>query len=255
MANKTELIRQRMARTRESLGNKLDALEDRTLGVVKDTTDAVVNVAETVEQTVESATKAVQKTVKKSAKMLDIGRQVDKHPWPAMGAAVATGFFASWLVSRLTERGVRDSGSRHYEPVPAGFQVKPEPSPAPQPEQPSLLSGIAAMFAPSLDSLKDLAIGAAVGVLKDMAVQSVPREWSEQLDEVFNGLTEKLGGTPLPSAPVEPQRDVEPAQAMQALATSSEARPRWEERPPETRPHSGKKKTHGNGRHSESATR
>jgi len=254
MADKTELIRQRMARTRESLGKKLDALEDRTLGVVKDTTDAVVNVAETVEQTVESATKAVQKTVKKSAKMLDLGRQVDKHPWPAMGAAVATGFFASWLVSRLNNRSEREADIRHYEPVPAGFQVTPEPQPAPQPEQPSLLSGIADMFAPSLDSLKNLAIGATVGVLKDLALQSVPREWTQQLDEVFNGLTEKLGGTPLPSASVE-QPDVEPAQALPAPATPSEMRPRWEERPPETRPHSGQKKTHGNGRHSESANR
>jgi len=41
MANKTELIRAKMERTRESLRQKLDALEDRTLGVVKQTGEAV----------------------------------------------------------------------------------------------------------------------------------------------------------------------------------------------------------------------
>jgi len=258
MVDKTELIRQRMARTRESLGKKLDALEDRTLGVVKDTTDAVVNVAETVEHSVESATKAVQKTVKKSAKMLDFGRQVEKHPWPAMGAAVATGFIASWMVSRLTERGGRDSGIQHYpqyEPVPAGMQASSEPEPEPQSDQPSLLGNIASMFAPSLDSLKDLAIGAAVGVVKDMAHKNVPQEWTGKIDEVIDDFTQKLGGTPVPATSFEQEHEVERSQAIPVASTPGESRPRWEDRRSEKPQQSGKKKTHGNGRQSESAAR
>jgi len=254
MADKTELIRQRMARTRQSLGRKLDVLEDRTLGVVKETTDAVVNVAETVEQTVESATKVVQKTVKKSAKMLDLGRQVEKHPWPAVGAAVATGFVASWLFSRLTERGSREMGRPYFEPVPAGLQATPRPQPVAQPEQPSWLSGITEMFAPSLDSLKNLAIGASVGVLKDMALQSVPNEWTGQLEEVFDGLTEKLGGTPLPPAPVEQQSD-EPFSKQPETASPSEVRPRWDEWASESQPRAAKGRLPGNGRHTESTAR
>lgn len=259
MVDKTELIRQRMARTRESLSMKLDALEDRTLGVVKDTTDAVVNVAETVEHTVESATKAVQNTVKQSAKMLDLGRQVEKHPWPAMGAAVATGFIASWMVSRLTDRGGRQSTMQHYphyEPVPAGMQAMAQSQPSRQPEpstaQPSFFTSIAGILAPSLDSLKDMAIGTAVGVVKDMAHQNVPQEWTQKIDEVIDDFTEKIVGAPVPSMTGNP---VERSEAIPGAAAQGENRPRWGEETSDKRQTAGKKKTHGNGRQSESTVR
>jgi hypothetical protein len=163
MANKTELIRQRMAQTRESLRQRLDALEDRTLGVVKETTEAVQSVAETVEGTVESATKAVKKTVRKSVKMLDLGRHVEEHPWAAMSGAVASGFALSFLLSR-SRGGSDDSEWRRQQFATQGYQPpqpqqRPEtPQPPSQTEPSSIFSGLTQMLGPSLDSLKQLAI-------------------------------------------------------------------------------------------------
>jgi ElaB/YqjD/DUF883 family membrane-anchored ribosome-binding protein len=262
MANKTELIRQRMAQTRESLRQRLDALEDRTLGVVKETTEAVQSVAETVEGTVESATKAVKKTVRKSVKMLDLGRHVEEHPWAAMSGAVASGFALSFLLSR-SRGGSDDSEWRRQQFATQGYQPpqpqqRPEtPQPPSQTEPSSIFSGLTQMLGPSLDSLKQLAIGTAIGVVKDMTLQSVPREWSGELGKVFNNLTENLGGTPVES----PSGEYSQGQSQPPYTTE---RPRWEQEaglPGETQQanepqqQKSKKKPHGNGRHSESTTR
>lgn len=257
MADKTELIRQRMAFKREALSEKLDALEDRTLGVVKETTDAVVQVAETVEDTVQSAKKAVTKTVRKSVHMLDIPRQVDRHPWAMMGGAVATGFFASWLVSRGTrssesgagrrESNVYYSGAEPYAENRPQYATPSRPSQPAQPERPSQpgwLSGLWQTFAPSLDTLKQMAIGTTVAVARDLVLQNVPAVLKDQLNDAFNGLSERLVGEPLPEAKTQ-----EPAQS-ETKPTSEATTPRWDqERERERRHH--KKKSHGNGHHRE----
>lgn len=265
MANKTELIRENMARTRESLRQKLDTLEDRTLGVVRDTTETVAQVAEQVTDTVESARRAVKKTVKKSVRALDLTRHVEEYPWAIMGGAVATGFLASWLVSRATQ--ARDDRGRFYETHPGQQPFATAPYPAAtypagikrteeretEPSRPNWLTGLAQTFAPQLDSLKQLAIGAAIATVRDVAMRSVPGPWTGELSKVFDGVAEKLGGATLPEEPI----------AATGYSTGAESRPRWENartnepgsnQPRANEPHrSGKKRPQGNGRHSETA--
>jgi ElaB/YqjD/DUF883 family membrane-anchored ribosome-binding protein len=267
MANKTELIRDNMARTRESLRQKLDTLEDRTLGVVRETTETVAHVAEQVTDTVESARRAVKKTVKKSVRAFDLTRHVEEHPWAIMGGAVATGFLASWLVSRASD-AARDGRGRFYEMYPGQQPYAGTPYPAAtypagierteeqesKPSGPNWLTSLAQTFAPQLDSLKQLAIGAAIATVRDTAMRSVPGVWTGELAKVFDGVAEKLGGTTLPEEPVP----------STAYSTGGETRPRWENtrgtnepgsnQPRANEPHkTGKKRPHGNGRHSETA--
>jgi len=265
MADKTELIRQRMALKREALRQKLDALEDRTLGIVKETTDAVVQVAETVEDTVQSAKKAVSKTVRKSAHMLDVSRQVDHHPWAMVGGAVAAGFFASWLVSRgtsrpgpTTEMTTGMSGSSREPPV---YYSATEPYAADKPQyatpsepatergsQSNWLSGLMQTFAPTLDTLKHLAIGTGMAVARDMVLQAVPPQLSGQLNEVFKDLTQRLGGDELPEPDLETHSQAQSRQTDQPASETTQ--PRWEQdRAGE--PRQGKKRPHGNGRQHE----
>lgn len=213
MSDKTELIRRRMARTRQSLQQKLDVLEDRTLGAVEKTADAVVGVAETVGETVETAKDAVVDTVEKTERFFDLSRHVNRHPWAVMGGAVAAGFAASVLLSRAAPRA--EQPMRRHAPSD-GRRPPSESAP-----QPSWLSNMLQTFAPQLEMLKDLAIGATVAVARDLAVQSVPKEWAHELGDLFNGLTAKLGGTQLP------QQEGEKRQAPASGATGEE-RPRWE---------------------------
>lgn len=243
MADKVDQIRRQMARTRDSLQHKLDVLEDRTLGAVQKTTDAVVDVAETVSETVTDAKEAVAETVKKTERFFDLGRHVNKHPWAVMGGAVAAGFAASVLLSRTgrtIEEAVETSlPRREEESYPLRQQTMEREEP------PSWLGGLMQMFAPQLDELKNLAIAASVGVVRDMALQAVPPQFSQQLGEIFDSFTERLGAKPTAEA----------EQGGTPVSTAGETRPRWEtERRSET-PQPPKKKSHGNGRHSESASR
>jgi ElaB/YqjD/DUF883 family membrane-anchored ribosome-binding protein len=244
-----------MARTRESLKQKLDVLEDRTLGAVQKTTDAVVGVAETVEETVESAKEAVTETVKKTERMFDLGRQVDRHPWPMMGAAVATGFVANWLLSRGSQPPTPSSWPSATSRTTPAMEVPrsggPTPSTPRQQPQPtsSWLSSMLEMVRPQVEELKQLAIGASVAVLRDLAVQAAPPVISKEVGEIFDSLTERLGGKPQEEQSAAPQ-------AQQSV--EREGRPRWEQNPAEaleTTKAEPKKKTHGNGRHSEPESR
>lgn len=238
MANKTELIRAEMARTRASLTTRLDALEDRTLGAVKQTAEAVADVAETVEETVQSASKAVKKTVRKTAQFFDLSSQAEEHPWALMGGAVATGFLASWLVSRATQRGEPAERYRDYPRDGVAMSAAMTRPAVQEEERPSVLSGLTNLIGPGLEAVKQLAIGTAIGVARDMALKAAPGEWAKEIGEVFNNLTEKLGGTELPAG------DEAKTLQSEATPTSAETRPRWEaEKPREPEPRSGKKKT------------
>jgi len=199
MADKVDQIRQQMARTRDSLQHKLDVLEDRTLGAVQKTTDAVVDVAETVSETVTDAKEAVAETVKKTERFFDLGRQVNKHPWAVMGGAVAAGFAASVLLSRTgrtIEEAVETSlPRREEESYPLRQQTMEREEP------PSWLGSLMQMFAPQLDELKNLAIAASVGVVRDMVTKSLPAPAQPQVKEMIDNVTTKLGGEPIQDGP------------------------------------------------------
>jgi len=125
-------IRDQMTETRTSLSEKLEKLEEQVAGTVTGATDTVKGTVEAVKETVADAKDAVTgtvdavketveavkdsvqetigavkdtvqstvQTVKDTVKggvdymkdLLDIPRQTRRHPWIALGAAVASGF-------------------------------------------------------------------------------------------------------------------------------------------------------------------
>jgi hypothetical protein len=52
-------------------------------------------------------------------------------------------------------------------------------------------------FGPELQSLKGLAIGALIGVARDMVTRSLPEQMKTQVADVMNNVTSKLGGEPI----------------------------------------------------------
>jgi hypothetical protein len=61
---------------------------------------------------------------------------------------------------------------------------------------PSWLSQIGSTFGEELTKLRGLAVGATLGVLRDMLTTNAPEPLRPQLAEVMDGLTTKLGGKP-----------------------------------------------------------
>jgi hypothetical protein len=64
----------------------------------------------------------------------------------------------------------------------------------------SWLSGLAERFAPEIDKFKGLAIGASLGVVRDMITAGETGDLGTRLSEVIDQVTEKLGGTPIGSS-------------------------------------------------------
>jgi ElaB/YqjD/DUF883 family membrane-anchored ribosome-binding protein len=206
MANdEPEVIRQQMEETRASLTEKLETLEQQVVDTVQGATTAVTetveSVKEAVQETVETVKDTFQGTVETVKDTFDLRRQVDQHPWLMVGGAAALGYAAGSLLPRA-ETGRRDF-RHHASLLHSNGGVRRHaadeaiPPPQARPAEPSRLSSLAGTFGPEIDRLKGLAIGALMGLVRDMVARSAPPSLSSQLTDVMNDFTLKLGGQPL----------------------------------------------------------
>jgi hypothetical protein len=179
---KPEELREQMAETRAALTEKLESLHDRVEGTV-------VAAQETVQDTLQS----VQRT-------FDLKYQVDQRPWMMMGASVLAGYALGCLarVPLIRRAGDsippdgadaegRSSTTRAHEVLPS-----PQADAHSTGEKGSVLSP----FDEELDALKRVAIGAAMGLMRDWLKGALPSV-SHQLEEVMDSATCKLGGEPI----------------------------------------------------------
>jgi len=193
-----ELIRRKMERTRESITEKLDALEDRIVGSVEQASAAVTNTATTVKEA------------------MDINTQIDRHPWLVFGGAMAAGLLAGHLLlSRRQEPWPRMMESRR-EPAPAPAPPttptppqarNPTPMPAPEstpsPPPPATYDsapatpGLLSMLEPELVKAKELAIGVTLGIVREALIAEMPPPLASCAGDIINDVTQKLGGRPL----------------------------------------------------------
>jgi ElaB/YqjD/DUF883 family membrane-anchored ribosome-binding protein len=179
---KPEEIREQMAETRAALTEKLESLQERVEGTV-----------ETAQETVQDTLQAVKRT-------FDLRYQVNQRPWTMVGVSVLAGYTMGCL-------GRVYGGRRAGGPVPingtladgrsstfTAHEVLPvrAPDPLPPVEKSSVLS----QFDEELGKLKSVAIGAAMGLVRDWMKEAAPTV-SRQLDEVMDSATRKLGGEPV----------------------------------------------------------
>jgi ElaB/YqjD/DUF883 family membrane-anchored ribosome-binding protein len=186
-----DLIRQQIDETRSALTEKLETLENKVLGSVENARatfdDTLANVRATVHQTVAS----VKRT-------FDLEYQVQQHPWAMVGGSVAAGFMVGLLLKReprsrgpaLSRNGFHEGGPVSVSPLPAAPAVQ-------APEKPRFLKGLGTRFEEELEQVKEMAIGAAMGLLRDAIKKSLP-QLAPQIDRVMNSATSKMGGEPIP---------------------------------------------------------
>jgi len=198
-----------------------------TVQQVKDAvTDTVETVKDTVEGTVESVKDSMHDTVESVKETFDVRRQVQNHPWLMFGGSFVAGYVASRLMRRYLPRGsfgmpswqnmasaMRQfpaqesftSAPSSYEEMGRGVAAQaydragerePDRAPPPEPQQqkPGWLDSLTSMLGPELGKLKGLAIGASLGIVRDMITQSAPPELGSQLADMVNGVTTRLGG-------------------------------------------------------------
>jgi len=191
--NELEVIHDEMEQTRANLAEKLGALENQVRETVSGATEAVSSTVEGVKEVVST----VSETVESVTETFDVSRQVERHPWMALGAAVATGFVVAQVIGRSSEPAAA--------PQPAAGTTPP-----PQPEAPrepglmdrlgSMLPDVSEVTHTLVGSLGELAVGSLMGLIREFASQGLPKEWQTDVTKLIDEVTTQLGGKPLDSA-------------------------------------------------------
>jgi ElaB/YqjD/DUF883 family membrane-anchored ribosome-binding protein len=212
-----EVIRDEMEQTRANLADKLGALENQVRETVSGATEAVSSTVEGVKEVVENVTE----TVESVTETFNVSKHVEKHPWLALGAALAAGF----VVAQILE-----GRSPPVPPSPEPYlppQAQPRHVQSEAPREPGLLGSLESMIPNVKDLLPDakdllpdlkallpdvkgamntavsglsgLAVGTLMGVVREIAAEAMPGQWGGELTKVVDQVTERLGGKVLPA--------------------------------------------------------
>jgi ElaB/YqjD/DUF883 family membrane-anchored ribosome-binding protein len=195
-----ELIREDMEKTRESLTEKLETLEKKLVDSVQGATSAVKETMSTVKETMHDGVETAKKAV-------DIPAHVERQPWLMFGGSVLAGYLLGTLLESRKQPDALPPPQPH--PLKSSHQhghgnghskrEKREATPAPQPKQESWF----AMLEPEVNHLKGLALGVALGTVREMLTEQVPPHLAGELRGVIDAVTKKVGGEPLPAADFE----------------------------------------------------
>lgn len=232
-----KLIRQQMEETRSSLTDKLESLESKVGSAVEEVTstvqeatsavsDTVENIKETVQTTiasvhesVENTVSAVKETVQESVHtvkdLFDVSAHVTNYPWLMMGGSVLLGYFLERLLSPAEvpqenvpapEETSVSEGRPALPPHSNGHRHKRRPEKRSFSQSSWLKS-----LEPELVKLKGLAVATLLGTMRETVVRSIPENIGHQLGEIIDGVTQKLGGTPIPAVDREKESTKEHA--------------------------------------------
>lgn len=209
MASEPEVIIHQMEETRSDLAEKLDTLEKEVVDTVHEATEAVSgtveNVKDAVQETVATVKGTVQDTVESIRETFDLKCQVQRHPWAMLGGSVAVGYFLGSMVNRLTTSGTTEMPMSKLATRSDGRQREVA---ARETSEASALAGATSAIAgaassifealgPEIERLKGLAIGTALGAVRDTVAEALPPAIKGSVCDVLNRVTSKLGGEPV----------------------------------------------------------
>lgn len=197
MDNELEVIHHQMEDTRASLAEKLDTLENHVLDTVHEATDAVSHTVEDVKSVVGNVTDSVQETVETVKEAFNLSDHVRRHPWVSLGGAVAVGYVGgTFLLPARPPRKIKVEAPARETFTPAPTYT---PAPAARAAAAPSSSGESSLLAP-LHNLKGLAIGALMGLVRDMVSRSLPENMKTDVLSLVDDFTTRLGGKPLPAS-------------------------------------------------------
>ena len=207
MPPETELIKQQMGQTRAALSEKLETLETKVFNTVGTTTDTVAltvhEVGATVRETAQDVRATMHETMASMRDALDLTQQMHQHPWLMVGGSVVAGYVGGLVLDNL-ERGRLPSlpsmpiAAEQLLPSDSEVRERMEVQPPTRRTGSAFFRALAESFAPELDKLKRTALGMALGVVRQKISESVPPTMREQVVEMMDRVTVKLGGEPLP---------------------------------------------------------
>jgi len=167
-----EQIEREMLATRESLTEKVEALEHEVVGTVEAVKSFVTHAPEAVSDTVKQAAAAVSDSVKET---FDITRHVQRHPLAAVGASAMLGCIVSWLVFRdSASSNAAHMTSRMADAAPERPPTPPAPAYA-APREPGLFDELFGMLGDKAKELARSALETVSASLKESIQTQIPR--------------------------------------------------------------------------------
>lgn len=176
---KPEEIERDMANTRDSISEKVAALETQVMGTVKTAADTISGTVEAVKNLVTEGPGAISDTVKSSVaavsdvvkEQFDITKRIRENPWGAVLGATAAGFITGLLVGRRSEAAVPTATNQVPFTPPQSFA---SPPPAPAPREPGMLDNIWTKVRTELQQLAEETFNTATSSLRENIHTQVP---------------------------------------------------------------------------------
>jgi hypothetical protein len=195
MHDTAEGIRREMDETKQQLVEKVGALEHQVSATVQ-----------SVGETVNSTVGAVRDVVQSVGNTFDIPRQVERHPWWALGGALALGYVAARMLEGETEAPSRvtlPSRSANLEAANPLFDGADAERTRPQPaDTDATVAAVAAAYETCMknsagNELRAVAFNALLGAVSQVVAKVVPQAvdyWISKQDAHRNGTSEEGRG-------------------------------------------------------------
>lgn len=175
---KPEVIEQDMCRTRQSLADKVGALEDQVIGKIEDTSSAVTSTVERVqgffdqvEGFFSDTATGVRHGISDMVRTADPERFIARHPWESVGASALAGLITGWLVVGRPSLSRGTGKHEAFTPAP--------PSPAPSASRvqlPGWLNTIIDRISAEARRVGETALGVASTSIQRVIETQVPRQ-------------------------------------------------------------------------------
>jgi ElaB/YqjD/DUF883 family membrane-anchored ribosome-binding protein/xanthosine utilization system XapX-like protein len=168
-----ELIQDEMQQTRESLTEKVAALENQVVGSVQSASDTLSDTVAAVKSFVETAPGAVGDSVRHAASavseqvkdMFGLSEHVRNHPWRSVGVSAGLGILTGLLVFR----------GRVATPPPPVMPSAAAYVPPPAPPAPGMFDGMLSVVGRKLREVTETIIDAATSAVNKNVSEGVPR--------------------------------------------------------------------------------
>ena len=193
-----EMIRKQMEQTKLQLALKLESLEQQVSTTVHSTETAV----NATMGAVETVSGAVHNAVDSVANLLDVPRNVEKHPWLFVGGAVVVGYLAAEFLTAPTRERVSasDAASNPTTNQSNGSTVAVHPV-----HTASYAVGYQSGAASSpWHQLKDAVIGSLIGVVPQTLSRIIPLVVDKMVDNLSQPLKDSSTTTSEADIPAEP---------------------------------------------------
>jgi len=192
-----EEIEREMLQTRESLTEKVTALENQVVGTVQTAADTISGTVDAVRSFVSSAPETVSETFKQATAavsesmkgVFDISAHVRQNPWTAVGVSALLGGIVGYLTASRRES---------FSALAVASPLAPQPAAAPSaPREPGIADEFMGMISGKLKELAETAINSVSASLKSNIETGVPR----LVDEAATALADKASGADASPSP------------------------------------------------------